>query len=70
MATETHAVLIADVMASRSRKDVRALLGKRLDAVSQKHLTQKLIRLPYAVTAGDEFQTLTGNLPSRPEGEA
>jgi hypothetical protein len=66
MATETHAVLVADVMASRSRKDVRALLGKQLDAVSQKHLAQKLIRLPYAVTAGDEFQTLTGNLPSLP----
>lgn len=66
MAAEIHAVLIADVMASRSRKDVRAILGKRLAAVSQRHLAQKLIRLPYAVTAGDEFQTLTGNLQAVP----
>lgn len=66
MATDIHAVLIADVMASRSRNDMRALLGKRLAAVSQKHLAQKLIRLPYAITAGDEFQALTGNLPSLP----
>lgn len=66
MATEIHAVVIADVRASRSRMDLRALLGKRLAAVSQKHLAQKLIRLPYAVTAGDEFQTLTANVQSLP----
>lgn len=66
LATEIHAVVIADLMASRSRGDVRALLGKRLASVSQKHLAHKLIRLPYAVTAGDEFQTLTGNLAALP----
>ncbi len=66
MSSAIYAVVIADVMASRVRKDVRALLGKRLAAVSEKHLRQKLIRLPYTVTAGDEFQTITGELSSLP----
>jgi hypothetical protein len=61
-----HAVLIADIMASSARKDVRALLGKKIAAASEKHLRQKLIRLPYTVTAGDEFQSLTAELPSLP----
>lgn len=66
MDAQLHAVLIADVMASRARKDVRALLGKRLAALAEKHLRQKLIRLPYAVTAGDEFQSLTTRLAALP----
>lgn len=66
MADEIYAVLIADIMASSARTDVRTLLGKKLAAASEKHLRQKLIRLPYAVTAGDEFQTLTAELPSLP----
>ena len=64
MSSAIYAVLIADVMASSVRKDVRALLGKRLAAASEKHLRQKLICLPYTVTAGDEFQTITGELSS------
>ncbi len=66
MPSRIYAVLIADVMASSSRPDMRALLGKKLVAASKKHLRQKLIRLPYSVTAGDEFQTVTGDLPSLP----
>jgi hypothetical protein len=66
MASELYAVVIADVVASGARGDVRSLLGKKLDAASEKHLRQKLIRLPYSVTAGDEFQTVTGNLPALP----
>jgi hypothetical protein len=62
----THAVLIADIMESRSRKDLRALLGKKLAAISRRQLRRKLIQLPYAVTAGDEFQTVSRNLPSIP----
>lgn len=61
-----HAVLIADVMESRSRKDLRGLLGKKLAAISRRHLRRKLIQLPYSVTAGDEFQTISRNLPSIP----
>jgi hypothetical protein len=60
------AVLIADVMASSRRADVRVLLGKKLTAASKRHLEQKLIRLPYSVTAGDEFQTVVGRLASLP----
>lgn len=66
MADEIYAVLIADVMASSARTNVRALLGKKLAATSENHLRQKLILLPYSVTAGDEFQTLTAELPSLP----
>jgi len=66
MPSGVYAVVIADVMASSSRAGVRALLGKKLAAASKKHLRQKLIRLPYTVTAGDEFQTVTGKLPSLP----
>jgi SatD family (SatD) len=66
MASTIHAALIADVVASSTRRDVRALLGKKLAAASEKHLREKLIRLPYAVTAGDEFQTITEALPLLP----
>jgi len=66
MPSENYAVVIADVLASSTRKNVRALLEKKLGAASEKHLQQKFIRLPYAVTAGDEFQTITAELPSLP----
>ncbi len=66
MASRIYAVLIADVLESSSRPGMRALLGKKLDAVSKRHLQRKLVNLPYSVTAGDEFQTVTGNLPSIP----
>jgi len=66
MAGGIYAVLIADIIASSARRDVRALLGKKLAAASEKHLRQKLIRLPYTVTAGDEFQTITGELATLP----
>lgn len=66
MADEIYAVLIADVMDSGSRKNFRAHLAKRLAAASEKHLNQKLIRFPYTVTAGDEFQTITAQLSSVP----
>jgi SatD family protein len=66
MPSQIYAVLIADVLESSSRLELRALLGKKLAAVSKRHLQRKLINLPYSVTAGDEFQTVTGNLPSIP----
>jgi hypothetical protein len=66
MADGIYAVLIADIVASTARRDVRALLRKNLAAASEKHLRRKLIRLPYTVTAGDEFQTMTGELPALP----
>ena len=66
MASRIYAVLIADVLESSSRQGMRTLLGKKLAAVSKRHLQRKLVNLPYSVTAGDEFQTVTGNLPSIP----
>jgi hypothetical protein len=66
MPSKTYAVLIADVMKSRTRADLRGLLGKKLAAISRRHLRRKLIQLPYSVTAGDEFQTVTRNLPPLP----
>jgi len=66
MADEYYAVLIADVLASSARKNVRAQLGKKLAETSEKHLNWKLIRFPYTVTAGDEFQTITAELASVP----
>src|SRR5581483_2694691 len=67
MASLTHAVLIADVVGSRSRRNIRELLSARLTAASRRHLRRRWIRLPYSVTAGDEFQTVTGPLRSLPE---
>jgi|ERR1700730_5801163 len=61
-----YAVLIADVLESRSRANLRGLLGKKLAAVSRRHFRKKLIQLPYSVTAGDEFQTVSRDLPSIP----
>jgi hypothetical protein len=58
-----YAVLIADVVASSSRFDLRAMLGKALGSASREHLKRGLVRLPYAVTAGDEFQTIVSDLP-------
>jgi DNA-binding MarR family transcriptional regulator len=66
MPSTVYAALIADVMESRARADLRKLLGKKLDAISRRHLNRKLIQLPYSVTAGDEFQTVTRDLPSIP----
>jgi SatD family (SatD) len=66
MADKIYAILIADVMASSVRKNMRAQLEKKLAAASEKHLKQNLIRFPYTVTAGDEFQTIAVQLSSVP----
>jgi hypothetical protein len=66
MTSKTYAVLIADVVESRARADLRGLLGEELAAISRRHLRRKLIQLPYTVTAGDEFQTVTRSLPLIP----
>lgn len=59
MSQQVYAVLIADVVGSRTRENLRHSLAQILAAASQKHLHEKLILLPYTVTAGDEFQTIT-----------
>ncbi len=67
MQEKAYAVLIADVVRSRTRIDLRAVLGKQLEAASRAHLRGKYIRLPYAVTAGDEFQTIVSSYARLPE---
>jgi SatD family (SatD) len=67
MKEKRYVVLIADVVGSRTRRDLRALLGQRLAKASRAHLRGKHIRLPYAVTAGDEFQTIMTSYARLPE---
>jgi hypothetical protein len=66
MPSKVYAALIADVMESRAQGDLREVLGKKLAAISRRHLRHKLIQLPYSVTAGDEFQSITRSLASVP----
>jgi hypothetical protein len=66
MHSKIYAVLIADVVESSFRRDLRGVLGKKLSDASKKHLHRNLIRLPYSVTAGDEFQGVSSCLSSLP----
>jgi SatD family (SatD) len=54
----SHGVLVADVVESRSHSHLRSSLNEKLRMASIAQLDDKLIRVPYAVTAGDEFQTI------------
>ncbi len=67
MKQDGYAVLIADVVGSRTRRDLRAVLGQRLEMASRAHLRGEYIRLPYAITAGDEFQTIVRSCARLPE---
>ncbi len=67
MKTNCYAVLLADVVGSSARQDLRRLLGQRLAKASRAHAKAKFIRLPYSVTAGDEFQTVVTTYSRIPE---
>src|SRR5882672_4693571 len=58
MASALQAVLIADIIASSAQRALRKRLGATLAVAAQRHMHRKWIKLPYAVTAGDEFQTV------------
>jgi hypothetical protein len=60
-------VVVADVVGSTRTRDVRTLLGPKLRIATMAHVQEKRIRLPYAVTAGDEFQTVVRGLDQIPE---
>jgi hypothetical protein len=62
-----YGVLIADVVASRSTSDLRSSLNEKLRIASSAQLDDQLIRVPYAVTAGDEFQVLAARLERIPK---
>ena len=66
MAHKLYSVLIADVISSGSRSRLPALLHDRLGQATRAHRARKLTLLPYAVTAGDEFQTITARLETIP----
>ena len=59
-------VIVSDVVGSSRTRDLRSLLGARLRLVTAAHLREERIRLPYAVTAGDEFQTVASDLRQIP----
>jgi hypothetical protein len=67
MLKNTAAVLIADVVKSSAQKELRRLLGVGMAEASREHLKRKWIRLPYSVTAGDEFQTISISPDNIPE---
>src|SRR5207244_5386370 len=54
----THGVLIADVVESRSHSHLRSSLNEKLRIASIAQLDDKLIRVPYAITAAEESQTI------------
>ena len=67
MPEKLRAVIVADVVGSSRTRGLRSVLGVRLRLVTSAHLREGRIRLPYAVTAGDEFQTLACDLRQIPE---
>jgi SatD family (SatD) len=67
LATSLHAVLIADVVASRSTGRLRSSLNEKLRIATIAQLDERLIRVPYAVTAGDEFQVIAAHLDQIPK---
>jgi len=60
-------VVVADVVGSTRTQDARTLLGSKLRIATIVHVKEKRIQLPYAVTAGDEFQTVVRGLDQIPE---
>jgi hypothetical protein len=62
-----HGVLIADVVASRSTGGLRSSLNEKLRSASVAQLDEHLIHVPYAITAGDEFQVVAARLERLPK---
>jgi len=62
MLAKPWGVIVSDVIASSRTKDLRSVLSRKLRIATIAHLEEKRIRLPYAVTAGDEFQTVAADL--------
>ncbi|HTV60392.1 MAG TPA: SatD family protein [Verrucomicrobiae bacterium] len=62
-----YGVLLADVVASGRQKRLREILGEALRRASLAHQKKGWIRVPYAITAGDEFQAVVPHLERLPE---
>ncbi len=66
MTEKLFGVIVADVVGSSRTRDLRSVLAARLRRITAAQLHEKRIRLPYAVTAGDEFQTVALDLSHIP----
>lgn len=66
MSTKLYAVILADVVASGARKRLGSLLRERLREATRAHRRRGLILLPYAITAGDEFEAIAAHLEKLP----
>ena len=66
MVEKLWGVIVSDVVSSGRTPHLRSVLGDKLRSVAAAHLREKRIRLPYAVTAGDEFQTVASDLGQIP----
>jgi len=66
MVEKLWGVIVSDVVSSGRTPHLRSVLGDKLRRVAAAHLREKRIRLPYAVTAGDEFQTVASDLGQIP----
>jgi len=66
MLAKQWGVVVSDVVGSSRTQDLRSVLGAKLRIATIAHLEEKRIRLPYAVTAGDEFQTVVTELNQIP----
>jgi len=66
MVEKLWGVIVSDVVSSGRTPHLRSVLGDKLRRVAAAHLREKRIRLPYAVTAGDEFQTIASDLGQIP----
>lgn len=62
MTTKLFGVVVSDVISSSRTQSLRSALSSKLRIATTAHLQEKRIRLPYAVTAGDEFQTVAREL--------
>ena len=62
-----YSVLIADVIHSSRRGSLSDVLAERLAQASKAHLREGRIQVPYAITAGDEFQVVPSSIAVIPE---
>lgn len=65
--SRSHAVLLADVMASGRQRRLREMLSVKLRQASLVHRKKGWIAVSYTVTAGDEFQTVVPIIDALPE---
>lgn len=64
--TRIFGALIVDVVRSRSQSRLSASLSEKLRISSIAQMKDKLIQVPYAVTAGDEFETIASRVEHIP----